>query len=141
MRHVGFSGTQKGMTSSQIWSVDKLLDDDLITQVAHHGDCVGADADFHNLSVMQGLKIVGHLPIKDAQRAFCVFNETRVPKDYIDRNHDIVDESDWMIFTPFGFEEILRSGTWATIRYTRIQQKPGFIVWPDGSVVDVLQEV
>lgn len=39
-RHVGFSGTRVGMSQQQIYKVDSLLDDDIITQVAHSGDCI-----------------------------------------------------------------------------------------------------
>lgn len=138
-KHVGFSGTQRGMTSAQIYAVDRLLEEDIITQIAHHGDCIGADADFHNLSVLEGLVLIGHPPINESKRAFCIFDEVREPKEYIERNHDIVDEADWMIFTPETFEEVLRSGTWSTIRYAKKKNKDGFIVWPDG-VVKPLKE-
>lgn len=129
------------MTSEQIWTIDKLLQDDMITMTAHHGDCVGADADFHRLSRLNGLLVVGHPPIKNDLRAFCDFDEIREPKEPLDRNHDIVDESDWMIFTPSGFKEVLRSGTWATIRYTRKVERAGWIVWPDGRAEDVLSQL
>lgn len=127
------------MTSHQIYAVDALLDNDIITQISHHGDCIGADVDFHKLSRIQGLRIIGHPPIKVNMRAFCEFDEIRKPKKFIDRNHDIVNESDWMIFTPSGFIELLRSGTWATIRYSKIKKRDGFIVWPDG-IIETLKE-
>ncbi len=136
-RHVGFSGTRVGMTTEQITTVDRLLDDDLTTQFAHHGDCIGADDHFHRLARQQGLKVIGHPPLNDALRAFCEFDECREPKPYLERDKDIVDESDWVIFTPGTFSEILRSGTWATIRYARKKNKAGFIVWPDGTTSDV----
>jgi hypothetical protein len=134
-RHVGFSGTRAGMTSSQIYKVDSLLDDDIITQIAHHGDCIGADEDFHKLAILQGLYIIGHPPLKEKLRANCQFDELRDPKGYVERDHDIVDESDWLIFTPLKYIEILRSGTWATIRYAKKKNKQGFIVWPDGTLI------
>lgn len=127
------------MTSAQIYAVDALLDNDIITQISHHGDCVGADADFHKLAYLQGLRVIGHPPIKNKLRAYCEFDEVREPKEFADRNHDIVNESDWMIFTPSGFIEILRSGTWAAIRYAKNKKKEGFIVWPDG-IIESLEE-
>lgn len=137
LRRVGFSGTQEGMTLPQLHNVDELLGDNLTTQWAHHGDCIGADADFHKLSRLNGLFVKGHPPIKEIKRAWCEFDEVALPKDYIERNHDIVDAVDWVIFTPKEFREQLRSGTWATIRYARRMWRDGFIVWPDGKVTDI----
>ena len=134
-RHVGFSGTRAGMTSSQIYRVDFLLEADIITQVAHHGDCIGADSDFHQLARLHGLEIIGHPPLVEKLRAFCDFDECREPKPYLDRDHDIVDESDWLIFTPGTLTEILRSGTWATVRYAKKRAKDGFIIWSDGNFI------
>lgn len=136
-RHVGFSGTQLGMTSAQIWEVDKLLFHDLITSTGHHGDCIGADADFHTLARLNGMRLHGHPPLNPKKRAFCQFDSMEEEKEYIERNHDIVKAVDWMIFTPAEYKEQLRSGTWSTIRYTRNLERDGFIVWPDGKVTDV----
>lgn len=137
MRTVGFSGTQFGMSLPQIQNVDYILEDGLTTDFARHGDCIGADADFHQLCKLHGLWVVGHPPLNPSKRAFCNFDAVEEPEEYIDRNHSIVDKSDWMIFTPKEFIEQLRSGTWATIRYCRKLGKIGWIVWPDGTVSGV----
>lgn len=140
IRHVGFTGTQTGMTSEQIGAIDLMFLDDLITNCAHHGDCIGADADFHKLARLNGLELHGHPPINPSKRAFCEFYSTEMveeEKDYMDRNHDIVDMVDWMIACPKGYKEELRSGTWATVRYARTSKRPGKIVWPDGEVTDI----
>lgn len=129
------------MTIDQVVTVDGLLFDDLIAEWAHHGDCIGADADFHRLAVLQGLKTHGHPPINPSKRAWCKFDEIENEKEYLDRNKDIVDATHFLIACPQTFEEELRSGTWSTIRYARIQQKPGVIVWPDGGVENVLSKV
>lgn len=141
VRRIGFTGTQLGMTTEQIVAVDILLFDDLIAEWVHHGDCIGADADFHRLAKLSGLKTHGHPPINPNKRAWCDFDEIEEEKEYLDRNKDIVDAVDFMIACPKEFREQLRSGTWSTIRYARIQRKPGVIVWPDGKVEDVLQEL
>jgi hypothetical protein len=39
-----------------------------------------------------------------------------------------------MVATPRGFKEELRSGTWATIRYTIKMKKLLTIIWPDGTI-------
>lgn len=140
IRRVGFTGTQVGMTPEQLTEVDVLLFNNLPTSVAHHGDCIGADAQFHHLSRLNGLELHGHPPLNPSKRAFCEFystEEVEEEKDYLERDHDIVDQVDWMIACPRGFQEELRSGTWATIRYARKVKKPGYIIWPDGKVTDI----
>lgn len=121
------------MTTEQIWTVSQLLDNDLTMDSAAHGDCVGADEDFHRLARLSGLYIIGHPPLNNSKRAFCKFDEERSPQEYLVRNKNIVDGSFWMIFTPPGFEEETRSGTWSTIRYARQRGSLITIVWPDGT--------
>jgi len=131
--HVGFTGTRKGMTLEQKSSLFAVLnelagmcDGQL---VVHHGDCVGADSDFHNLV---SFRIVVHPPRNYKARAWCEGDEMRNEKDYIARNHDIVDESACLIATPDGNER-LRSGTWATVRYAKATNKYIWIIYPDGT--------
>ncbi len=126
-----------GMTVDQAVEVDDLLENNQDTGFAHHGDCIGADVDFHRIVKQHGMQVIGHPPLNNGLRAFCEFDDCRDPKPYLERDRDIVDESDWMIFTPGTFREILRSGTWATVRYARKRNKPGWIVWPDGIVTDI----
>lgn len=125
------------MSVDQLHMIRDLLSGENI-DVAHHGDCIGADQEFHEiLRDLGGFWIVGHPPIKVNKRAFCDFDAIEDPKDFLDRNHDIVDAVDCMLFTPKEFREQLRSGTWATIRYCRKVKKAGLIVWPDGRTNDV----
>jgi hypothetical protein len=128
----GFTGTQQGCTEPQ-WTV--LLVELKKATEFHHGDCVGADAEAHAIAKSFGAWTVCHPPLIEKSRAFTVNDETREPKDYLVRNHDIVDETAFMIACPKGMSEELRSGTWATIRYARKRGKSGIIIFPDGSVI------
>ena len=129
---VGFTGTRKGMTEKQKselkWVIFEYLQYSAIKEV-HHGDCVGADSEFHH--VMQDLTVVIHPPEDDRYRANCRGNIILEPKPYLERNHDIVDACDVLIATPEGPEK-QRSGTWATIRYARKLGKHIVIVDPEG---------
>jgi len=107
---------------------------------AHHDDCVGADTEFHNLIRLfpQG-KIIGpDFPESDAQRANNKCDEVRpVPKSGpLKRNRNIVDEVDLMLATPLPDNEILRSGTWSTIRYAGRPNvnHPLVMIWRDGTI-------
>jgi hypothetical protein len=50
-------------------------------------------------------------------------------KSYLDRNHDIVDSCSILLALPTG-QEILPSGTWATIRYARRAAVPVLLRLP-----------
>ena len=103
----------------------------------HHGDCIGADTDAHNLVVdyfKENLysfvgRIIIHPPIIEYKRSFCKAKTVLPPKPYLERNHDIVDSSDVLIATPKEMEQQLRSGTWATIRYAVKTKKPVNILY------------
>lgn len=127
---VGFTGTQRGMTAEQLRTVEKLLEA-LKPKEMHHGDCIGADSQFHSVQV-KALRVI-HPPDVPKKRAFCS-GELRAEKPYLERNRDIVNETDCMIATPSGRTEMVRSGTWATIRYARKVSKPLTIVYPDGQM-------
>lgn len=126
---VGFTGTQIGMTSKQARVVARMLHG-FKPEEFHHGDCVGADADAHSIASQIGLKIVIHPPEYESKRAFCDGDEVRKKKPYLERNHDIVDETDILIATPKSTKEELRSGTWATVRHARKCGKKVIIVGP-----------
>lgn len=130
---VGFTGTQVGMTLSQKVVVEWLLKQ-LHPTTIHHGDCIGADYEFHHLASPVVPFCTIHPPIKSNKRAFCMSTLLAESKDYLDRNRDIVDESQVLIATPKEAEMQIRSGTWYTIRYARKQRKHLYIVFPNGVV-------
>lgn len=136
---IGFTGTQKGMTDQQLEKVHLLVANivaDYGTKTtAHHGECIGADAQFHVVCYMHMLPIVGHPPINQSKRMNpWGFTYEWEPKEYIPRNHDIVLCSDVLLATPAEYEEQLRSGTWATIRFARKKNVPRRIIFPDGTI-------
>jgi len=137
---IGFTGTRSGMTEEQIKVLIKVLLYAVEITEVHHGDCVGADAQFHDLirKIDPGrlIKIVGHPAsnFRHYQRANKECDELREAKPSLIRNHDIVDECDDLIAAPKGTTEILRSGTWSTIRYAGKQKKEIFIVEPSGNI-------
>lgn len=122
---VGFTGTQLGMSQHQKEQFVLKLYELNPTQF-HHGDCIGADAEAHDIvrEFFPNVWIVGHLPQSDGKRAFKKCDEYRDPLPYLVRDHNIVDETDFLIGSPKQDEEVLRSGTWATIRYSRKKNKP-----------------
>jgi hypothetical protein len=100
-----------------------------------HGDAIGADAIGHNIAVELGYNIIIHPPIDPKYRAFCQSDNIETPADYIKRDHDFIDRSTLLLAVPNGNKEILRSGTWATVRYARKKRIEIRILYPDGRVV------
>jgi hypothetical protein len=126
---VGVTATQRGLNPRQLAEFELCLRQLHATEL-HHGDCVGGDAQLHDVARRLGLRVVGHPPDNMSKRAHCQCDELRVPRPYLDRNHDIVDETEVLLAGPKDTVEELRSGTWATVRYARKRGKQVHVVWP-----------
>ena len=129
---VGFTGNRDGMTEDQKATVERLLS--IRPTELHHGDCIGCDADAHYIALQFKIPIIGHPPDFPGQRMFLHYAEKREEKPYLERNHDIVDETDILIACPEQAEEIMRSGTWATVRYARKVGKAVLVIYPSGKM-------
>lgn len=135
---LGFTGTQRGLSGAQRTQLRELISKGL--DEAHHGDCVGADREFHDIVrvVAPYARIIGHPPDEDYKRAWCIFDESRPTAPYLVRNQQIVNEStEGLIVCPYQMEEIIRSGTWATYRYARKIGRKTIIIYPNG-ITEVL---
>lgn len=134
--HIGFTGSRFGMAYAQREAVRDLLA--VLRKerrnTFHHGDCVGADAEAHDL--VRGVWAVEIHPSSiSTRRAFCRGAWRVYPvKPPLERNKDIVDACSILIATPGTSTEVQRSGTWATVRYARKQGKEIYIVWPSGKL-------
>jgi hypothetical protein len=122
----------------------------------HHGDCVGADEQAHDMMrVLRArywplrVDIHIHPPGDHRARAFCdaemdyrELMSVRVwdEKDYLSRNRDIVDNTDLLIACPNGYDFRSHGGTSYTIRYALRKKKPVVIIWPDGKVEKLKDE-
>jgi hypothetical protein len=134
MKHVGFTGTQRGMTIAQAKSVGAVLG--RVTggdSWFHHGDCIGADYEAHTIAKQLGWKIHLHPPTDMRRRVYCKPDKSDMPQDYLARNRNIANTVSMLIAAPGGPEQ-LRSGTWSTVRYARKRQIPIVIVWQDGRI-------
>lgn len=140
MIKLGFTGTQHGMTDSQAQAVfDEMMlygqvPEQVVTE-AHHGCCVGADAQFDAMLAYMDKSVVvhGHPPLNTSKMAkgLCcdIMHE---PLEYLVRNRAIVDASNTLFAAPQGAEE-QRSGTWSTVRYARRKGNVNIrIIWPGG---------
>lgn len=132
---MGFSGSRHGMTQAQLDTLGALL----VTRQPeefHHGLCLGADAQAHELVRMldMGAAIHGHPPEDGRLLANLRCDQLWQPLPYLKRNRAIVKATDLLVATPSGTErEQPRSGTWATIRYAGAA---ALIIDPLGRILD-----
>lgn len=136
---LSFTGTHRGMTQPQILKLAEFI---AKASVLVHGACVGADDQADLLAVF-----------------FCVPRRAlpstsvsmRVPYDtllsrigsriFIDlakpplvRNKHIITAGDRLVACPAQVLEVLRSGTWATVREARRQGVPVVVITPEGDL-------
>lgn len=134
---IGFTGTSIGMTREQKRELFKMLSPFPYAEY-HHGDCIGADEEFHalvkNIQHQTIGSIIIHPPLNLRKRAFCEGGTVRSKKSYLIRNRDIVDETDLLIVCPHEDVEQLRSGTWSTFRYAIKKMKDVTIIFPNGGI-------
>jgi len=126
----GFTGTRLGMTDVQRLKMMTILGQH--EGEFHHGDCVGSDAEAHDLvqSFMGRYQIHVHPPVDDTLRAWKIGQVTHPVAPYLKRNKDIVNMSDFLIATPASKQA--KGGTWHAINYAMSIGKHFLIILPDG---------
>ena len=148
MNNLGFTGSRHGLTEIQ----KKVLIDNIIefryneilnfkTDInkpfnSLDGCCIGADDIFYNICDMLSFNTIGYPGFYSTHpmRSKILRNRMKAVKSPLQRNKNIVYNSNLMIACPNTKEEIKRSGTWATIRYTKQLIKPLIIIYPDGNI-------
>jgi hypothetical protein len=149
---LGFTGTRRGLTTAQraaLPSVLAVLPDDI-----EHGGAEGADEEFHSFLLPEIVRSNCH-PLQQGCRVVIRTATTErfwhwrrweadagdprwlvlvQPVAPLRRNHQIASRCDHLLACPAESSEILRSGTWATIRYARTAGKLVTIIKPDGTV-------
>lgn len=131
--YIGFTGNRYGLSLEQKNNI-KTLFDNCQNIIVSHGDCIGSDTDFHNLCIEyrnnnhhKSLKIQIFPPDNNSLRGFNNGDILMPEKPYLKRNDDIIKNSQILIACPIDkTKEILRSGTWSTIRKAK---KLGKNVW------------
>jgi len=128
---LGFTGTQDGMTDRQKDATHFWFAEFGIGGQLHHGDCLGADEDAHDIALSLGMEVYIHPPDNPSKRANCKgAKKVYMPKPYIMRNHNIVRMCERLIATPSTDFETIRSGTWATVRFAKRQCVPVTLLKP-----------
>lgn len=133
---LGFTGTRDGMSPKQLRWIVAWLEHKLIHHL-HHGDCLGADVQMHYLAQIHRIPITRHPGNSPRWSANCAGAiDVRPRMSPLARNHNIIIASHELLAIPGTYEEVLRSGTWATIRDARRMRRVIHIVLPDGTYIE-----
>lgn len=137
LRKLGFSGTSGWLPDAQKEGILRVLSDKWYEgfRQLDHGDCVSADWFANDAARALGYRTKAHPPIKEAKRAFCTVDEEAEPKDFLVRDEDIARETEELVAAPPTYTEIIRDGTWTTIRRARKYGRKITLILPDGQVV------
>lgn len=135
MNTVGFTGTRRGLSTTQRESLTAVLHA-LGGRRFVHGDCIGADAEAAEIAARLGYDVECRPCDLRGHRAFSpVSRQVAEPLPPLERNREIVRDGDVLVACPGEFREVLRSGTWATVRFARRERKALWLVLPDGRVL------
>lgn len=135
---VSFTGTRQGMSFVQRQQFEEWLKaNGANVSLFVHGGCVGADIEAHSaVRYHFGKKIfITCLPSDSAKTSRVPRDCGHVgePKSPRIRDRDIVDLGDnLLIAAPLTDAEVVRSGTWTTVRYARKKKVPVLILGRDG---------
>jgi hypothetical protein len=141
---MGFTGTHKGMTEIQRNSFIRLVNE-LQPSSFHHGDCVGSDAEAHDMvrRFLKDCQIHIWPPADPKARAYKRPDHMELELPYLTRDKAIAYAGDVLVATPGEEHEILRSGTWATVRYFRKMHNPAYalVLFPNTPFYLVRQKI
>lgn len=136
--NIGFTGTRYGLTPQQSSRLFFLIHEyRTIVDFAHHGCCVGADEEFHEMCRILGFKIWGHPPTDKRWKMTDIsskgFYKLSEANDFKTRDRHIAKAADIVYAAPKTMEPVPRSGTWYTARLAEKYGKKVVFVYPDGS--------
>ena len=130
---IGITGTREGATDSQLLNVIEYLTSLGGGHELHHGDCQGVDIEVAAIARELGWQIVCHPPKDGHLRGYFPSDESRQPLGYLQRDRNIVDETDTLVVVPLQNEWQPKGGTWYTASYAKKKNLPYVIFYPNGS--------
>lgn len=143
MIKVGVTATRRGLTDDQLRNIDFWLAKQTafkrISEL-HHGMCPygGGDFEIGNIARKYEIPVIGHPSLEESDVPYLV-SQLREPKDFLARDRDIVNETEYLIVAPWQNEKpksLRGSGTWYTENYARnvVCYPKIMIYWPDGRI-------
>jgi hypothetical protein len=137
---VGFSGSRNGMNQTQLDNLAMVLTTLPITEV-RHGANIGADLQFHNLSILLQFKVVLHPSNNPKRQTPCPGAAySFAPQSHYARNRHIVNASSVLISVPESTIRDIQIGGWFIVHYAEEHAKRVILLWPDGQIHDTLDQ-
>lgn len=132
MRKLGVSATQYGMTNPQRQQWIKWVMENGPWSAFHHGDCIGGDEEAFWMirEVFPNLRTVAWPGDNSSKRAYTPSDLVMAVQPNLQRNRCIAEIADVLVAAPNTPYEVIRSGTWTTIRYARKLGKHVEIIGP-----------
>lgn len=137
--NIGFTGTQRGMTSEQAAVFSRLLAEYATPEIHHpeeirfnHGNCIGADEQAAMIAGNMGMWLVAYPGDNPSKQSTITSHHEYAPENNLKRNLQIIEDSDVIFACPGEPNEVLRSGTWMTVRHARKAGKMLIVIMPGG---------
>ena len=127
---IGVTGTREGANEAQLLTVIKFMESLGTGHELHHGDCEGVDVQVAAAAKALGWRIVCHPPKRTETQGYFGGDEVREPLGYLQRDRNIVDETELLIVVPLQNTWQPKGGTWYTHDYARKINKPYNVIWP-----------
>jgi len=135
---VGFLGTTNGMTTKQYNAVSKYIMSLKPNSGFdfHHGQCIGADKQFHDIIYNNTMATIIIHPPYEKKDVFEVKVNRRIiflpPKSYLIRNMEIVLASEFLISAPSGMKDIMKSDVWTALKFAKSKMIDFIAILPNG---------
>lgn len=113
-----------------------------LPEIVLHGGAEGSDEDFDEMLREAGMPgqdiciyaLPHRVPYWKEKIPAAELHLVDPERGALGRNRIIAISCEHLLATPGEMHEVVRSGTWATVRYARQNKKPITIVFPDGSI-------
>ena len=128
---IGVTGTREGANDAQLRRIGAYMMSLGSGHELHHGDCKGVDVEVAAIARYLGWRIVCHPPKSNEQQGYYGGDEVREPRGYLQRDRQIVDETELLIVVPLQDEWQNKGGTWYTHDYAVKKGKPVKIFYPN----------
>lgn len=127
---IGITGTREGANDAQLQSIIKFMESLGSDHELHHGDCKGVDVQVAAAAKYLGWRVVCHPPKSNKMQGYFGGDEMREPLGYLQRDRNIVNETEMLMVVPLQDEWQPTGGTWYTHDYAKKTNKPVNIFYP-----------
>lgn len=128
---IGFSGSRQGMSATQKDILFNLLKDK--AGEFHHGNCIGADSEAHDMATVLNYKVCIHDPLNQGSNWAGKRGALHYPPmPYKVRNKNIVEKTAVLFACPLAFDG--KGGTWNAIEWAKRLKRQFYIILPNGDI-------